>query len=700
MPVSFLNPGLLVGALGALVPLLLHLWRRRRVRREPFPDLTFLEEIQATRSRSLGLRRWLLLLLRMLAILLVVLAAARPRSNGPLERGDGLVVILDASASMQAVDDGASRAVRAERLLRDLLAAASPDLPCQVIVAGSVPHALFDDWLPAGTAVAALPASLPPADTACDMAAAIALAGDLVDETVSRPVVALVTDGQLPTAGADSLAAALARLHRRGSGPVVVQRIGRPVDDGAVLAVAVPELVLRPGETVTLAAEVLPRQPDQRFWLELDGERVAEATVATPGRRTTVELTFTAPPEGLHRGTVRTTPDRVPFDDAVPFWLPVRGEVRILLAHGPDRDEPGEGGWRFLAAALSPPDSEAVSGSPFRLRERSSETLVPGDLDGVDLVVLVDPVRPRGGLVEGLRGHLTAGGGLWLLCGRQQRGEDLRRRWLPLFGLPPTATWRSLAPAAAEGWRIDLPAHPLLAGLPRGALATLTGVRWRRFWELAASDSCEVPVSFEGGGPALLLGRLGRGRWALAPWDLSRDAGDLSANPMFPPLAQRLAGLLVRGAVPAFAVAAGEPLTFIVPPEGPSGEGEALEVVRADTEGRVLERLPATVSWRGGLPVVAAGTADHRGIVTLEREGRVLAAAAVAAPPAEATAPLLDRRGWSDLLGRGIAWHEEGSAGQAWAGWRGRELSSWLLLAAVLVLLLETALSRGDPDGA
>ena len=81
MPLSFMNPSLLFGAAAAALPIIIHFLSRRRVRRLPFSDLRFLDEVQSRQARSLGIRRWLLLLLRVLAILLVALAAAGPRSD-------------------------------------------------------------------------------------------------------------------------------------------------------------------------------------------------------------------------------------------------------------------------------------------------------------------------------------------------------------------------------------------------------------------------------------------------------------------------------------------------------------------------------------------------------------------------------------------------------------------------------------------
>ena len=104
MHLTFANPSLLLGALAAVVPILIHFLSRRRVVRVAFSDLRFLEAVQAKQARSLDLRRLLLLLLRVLAILCVVAAVARPRISGLAAVPAGarsVLFVIDASASMQ-----------------------------------------------------------------------------------------------------------------------------------------------------------------------------------------------------------------------------------------------------------------------------------------------------------------------------------------------------------------------------------------------------------------------------------------------------------------------------------------------------------------------------------------------------------------------------------------------------------------------
>ena len=77
-------------ALAAAVPILLHLIKREHARKIEFPTLMFLRRISKKTIRYQKLRHLLLLLLRILAFLLIVLAFMRPYREKPMpEAGAG-----------------------------------------------------------------------------------------------------------------------------------------------------------------------------------------------------------------------------------------------------------------------------------------------------------------------------------------------------------------------------------------------------------------------------------------------------------------------------------------------------------------------------------------------------------------------------------------------------------------------------------
>src|SRR5688500_1116791 len=96
---GFLSPLLLLLAGAALVPLLLHLMHRRPGPRIDFPALRYLRRAQKESGRRVRLRQLLLLALRVAAVLLLALAAARPflRTGASGHPPTDVVLVLDNS---------------------------------------------------------------------------------------------------------------------------------------------------------------------------------------------------------------------------------------------------------------------------------------------------------------------------------------------------------------------------------------------------------------------------------------------------------------------------------------------------------------------------------------------------------------------------------------------------------------------------
>src|SRR6185436_16096727 len=103
---AFLAPLFFAALLTFAIPILIHLTQRERKQIVEFPSLMFLQKIPYQSVRRRRIRDWPLLAMRLAAILLIVLAFARPffdrpisalsRSAGPRE----VVILLDRSYSM------------------------------------------------------------------------------------------------------------------------------------------------------------------------------------------------------------------------------------------------------------------------------------------------------------------------------------------------------------------------------------------------------------------------------------------------------------------------------------------------------------------------------------------------------------------------------------------------------------------------
>jgi len=107
---NFLSPLYLIAALAALVPLIIHLLHRQRAKIQVFPSLEFLRKMMRKKTRRFQLKQILLLIARMLLLLFIALALARPTITGGRAVKSHLpttaVFILDDSFSMQRHEEG------------------------------------------------------------------------------------------------------------------------------------------------------------------------------------------------------------------------------------------------------------------------------------------------------------------------------------------------------------------------------------------------------------------------------------------------------------------------------------------------------------------------------------------------------------------------------------------------------------------
>ena len=138
---SFMNPWLLLAALGVALPVIAHLLNRYRVKRTDWAAMQFLNRSVRVRSRQLRLRDILLLILRCLALLLIVFAIARPTartSEGTLgEQRAAVIIALDASFSMQHDDGTRTRFDSALEKVETIKAGIRPGDPVTLVLLGS-----------------------------------------------------------------------------------------------------------------------------------------------------------------------------------------------------------------------------------------------------------------------------------------------------------------------------------------------------------------------------------------------------------------------------------------------------------------------------------------------------------------------------------------------------------------------------------
>ncbi len=336
---AFLAPAFLFLAALAGVPLLVHLLRRRVGRVFEFPAVRYLTRMEKEHSRERKLRNRLLLFLRMLAVVALALAAARPiaRLAGVGHAPVAMALVIDNSMSSGAVRDGRAVLDEMRADARALLRSLTADDRAWIITAdgrvigGSM--AALDDAL----------AALGPLGGRGDLAAATRRAVTLVRSGAPlSPVVALVSDGQATAwsvASADS-----GRLVDAGDVPMqLLTRARRAIRNAAVVDVRAEPARWTPAGAVSFAVQA----PDSAAWrITLDGRTVArgKAPPGTADAPSRLSQRLASAATGWVRGGVEVDADELRGDDV--RWFAVRVAPPPTVA---SRAESGP----FLVAALA-----------------------------------------------------------------------------------------------------------------------------------------------------------------------------------------------------------------------------------------------------------------------------------------------------------------------------------------------------------
>jgi hypothetical protein len=367
MGLTFLHPAFLLGALATAVPIVIHLIYRRRALVHRFPAVRFLLLADKRTARKFRIHQWLLLLLRVLAILLLALILARPRLVGEAAHAaavlpaQAMIIMVDNSLSMHYRDGQESRLQRAKvlagRLLQGLRqqdsVAVFPLLPSE---AESGETAFFsNDVVTLRDHIAAIEAS----HAAVDMTAAFQRAFTLLQgATATRRRIVLLAD--FTVHGWEDF-----HLSRLAVVPEQVElhfvRLGSAQRDANLLVEGV-RIVEKPFiEHTPLDVSVLIRNRSAasvrnlRVDLWLEHTKIGEQLVdLAPDEQVTVPFRMMAPAAGVHWGEVRLESDLFADDDRWYYALRTVAPVRVLVVDGDPGTSLYDSEIFYLLSALQP----------------------------------------------------------------------------------------------------------------------------------------------------------------------------------------------------------------------------------------------------------------------------------------------------------------------------------------------------------
>jgi hypothetical protein len=667
--VSFLAPLFFVALAGLAIPVLLHLTQREKKQIVHFPSLMFVRRIPYQSVRRRKIHNWLLLMVRLAALALIVLAFARPLVQrddaAPIGAGSReVVVLLDNSYSM-GFGDHWNRAVAAARAEFAKLNASDRG---SLVLFSSGADIQLRSTSERGRLTAAVDTARP-GDAATRFSPALKVAGSIVAEsTLPRREVVIISDFQRGGWRGEEGA----RLPRGVTlTPVAIQGAAdRP--NLSITGLSMARSTFSNQERLTVTAVVANRSErpvsGSTLALETAGLPVASKPLdVEPGGAASVSFDPVTISSKNFRGTVRLADDALAADNHFNFVVSPSEPVRLTIV---DRGNAN----LYLTRALS------IGEAPrFETVSRQAEAVSDEDLRRTAVVVLND-VEVSLSLARRLAKYVEQGGGLFVAAGP-------RATWPKEVDLLPAAIGNPVDRTRGDAGRIGALeyGHPVFEPFRAPRSGDFSSVPVYGYRNLTTVPNAQVLARFDAGSPAVAERRTGSGRVLI--WGSTFDVAwsDLPTRPVFLPFVHRAVRHLAGYTEPQPWVTVGQVLDASVARRGASAQ-----------------RVVLTPSGRR-LPIEDEGSdvveLSEKGFYELRGDGNQnVTAVAVNVDPAEADLTPIDPK---EIVAAALGGPTGGDGTQPTgvpltpeARERNQRLWWYLLIAGILVLGVDTLVSN------
>ena len=604
----FLNPIMLAGLGGALLPLVLHLLARSRYRNVEWGAMMFLESQANEQRQAAKLKQWLLLAMRMATVALLAIALARPitrsawgavSQQGPVTA----VIVLDCSHSMSTIEDGRPRFEQAREAAMQVISSLRPGDKVALVLGGEVREVPFPEPTADLQAVARQITELRSPTGMADLATAMDKGLELAAraEQGGQELYVIADRQAFSWRGAsDAWASAFARqLNEQNTRLVVVPVGGQQVGGVSIEAVRVLnapiiretpcelEITIRArgnvGRTAVPLELAIRRQPSDA------PKPQRKSVVLEPGGVTTVRTSVVFPhPGSWVLGARLELGDGQPeatFDLAVN----VVDRLRVLILSG---DERKDGGFRnesaLAALALVP-----VQNSSFaRVDVAGAEDWPGGGFGNYAAVILANVPQVSAAQARSLEQYVYEGGGLILAPGNLVRVDNYNALlWRNGLGISPARLGELQGGGWADGTTIGGvdQQHPIFqSGVPTSSSAVVA-----HWFDAIPKAEARILASYSAGGPYAIEESRGRGRVVLLTTPLDLDWNNLPLSSFYLPLLQSTVRYLGGSVISTRNLLPGEMLVTTVP-----GQIEESATVRLPQD-RPMERGSLSVRSLG-----------------------------------------------------------------------------------------------------
>ncbi len=542
MPLSFLAGAFAIaGAIGASIPLIIHLLNRERARRLVFSTVRFIQMSHQTNVQRHKLKRLLLLLMRILMLILLGLAFARPffaqdiTTTPELGGIRNAVIILDTSYSMQYEEIFNNAKKEAINRLDRLDGA---DAVALILSADKVRKILPIDSEHQHIRTAIENAELTNYTT--DYLDAIQTADEILKSiSVGQKQIYLVAD--LQKSGWENFLAT-----DRLSPDVDIEFIDvskEQPDNRAITAINVPPVILLEQKNTELVARVhnfsTERVENLPVSLYIDDRRVETSQLdiePNDSSDASFNVKIDLQTESAHTGWVEIESDALEIDNRHYFTVQSMKSIKVHCVNGESNRNDIYDETFFLTRALK---NTGADGAPIDYTE---STAFPSDdaIKRYDVLILANVSSISATEADRLKTYVNGGGGLIIAVG-DQVNTDVYQQHLgesenPL--LPCTLTQATGDAIGKETFQVIASVdyrHPIFMPFSNPNHGDFAKGRFYRFYQSAPVTDATVLASFDDGNPAIVEKIYGNGRVLCYTSSIDREWNDLPIHGVYLP---------------------------------------------------------------------------------------------------------------------------------------------------------------------
>lgn len=608
---TFTNPMMLAGMAAVGLPLFIHWLTRARPRRIAFPPFKFLVEACAGQQAVNRLRTIILLIIRCLLVAALVLLFARPflKPTGAaanVQPARRVVLVLDASLSMRAVQQGVPLFARAQAEAAEVLRALPSGSEAAVILEGVTPRPLLPALSENIPALHDILVKNQPTFENGDPAAALTLAAKMLN---GNGTIYVFSDFQKSNwEPVRELPGGLACRLR----PVTTEAVDNVAITAARLVPAAP-VAGEPAEISCTVFNCSSKPREETVRLEL-GEFTRETRVTLPPFGTAdAAFSVTFSRAGSFAGKVALAPDNLSEDNTRYLAVNVGKALEIVLVSDADESD-----WKSSAYYISRalvPSPQAAPG--INLVRRRGQDLDRGILETADVFCLAAPATLSGEAVEIITRRVDEGARLISFLDGATAPALMFPALNPPFQLQNTVV-------SQNGDSVTMSMGKIFGELDAGDFSVL---RFRRHFQNRppASRAGDTLLSYSDGSAALTISAAGRGAMVLVNLPLTPAGGDFIGNPIFPATLHELLRTLRQDSAES-TVAPGVTWTLDAPTVG---EGA---VTVTDPDGKNVE---AQILSSGRTTRLALPPAKTPGIYSIKQADAIVGHAVVNVDPRE-----------------------------------------------------------------